>query len=47
MDHFIDIVYLSFSGMESIYNFFIMVSENSLKDIHKTIMQENGTKRNP
>ena len=47
VDHFIDIFHLSFSGMESIYNFFIMVCKNSLKDIHKTIMQENGTKRTP
>ena len=45
MDHFIDIVYFSFPGMEGIYNFFIMVCKNSLKDIHKTIMHENSRNR--
>ena len=30
VDHLIDIFYLSFSGMESINNFFIMVCKNSL-----------------
>ena len=30
VDHLIDIFYLSFSGMESIYNFFIMVCKDSL-----------------
>ena len=30
VDHFIDIIHLSFSGMESIYNFFIMVCKDSL-----------------
>ena len=30
VDHFIDIIYLSFSGMESIYNFFVMVCKDSL-----------------
>lgn len=47
VDHFIDIFHHSFSWVESIYNFFIMVCKNSLKDIHKTIMKENSTKRNP
>ena len=30
VDHLIDIFHLSFSGMESIYNFFIMVCKDSL-----------------
>lgn len=30
VDHFIDIFYLSFSGVESIYNFFIMVCKDFL-----------------
>ena len=47
VDHLIDIFHFGIPGVESIYNFFIMVSKNFLKDIHKTIMQENGTKRNP
>lgn len=47
VDHFIDIFHHSFSWVESIYNFFIMVCKNSLKDIHKTIMKENSSKRNP
>ena len=47
VNHLIDIFHFCIPGVESIYNFFIMVCKNSLKDIHKTIMQENGTKRNP
>ena len=43
VNHLIDIFHLSFSGMESIYNFFIMVCKDFLQDIHKTIMQENVT----
>ena len=30
VDHLIDIIHFSFSGMESIYNFFIMVCKDSL-----------------
>ena len=30
MNHLIDIFYLSFSGMKSIFNFFIIVSKNLL-----------------
>lgn len=30
MDHFINIFHLSFSGMKSIFNFFIMVCKDSL-----------------
>ena len=47
VDHLIDIFHLSFSGMKSIYNFFIVVRKDILQDIHKTIMHEKGNKRNP
>ena len=47
VNHLIDIFHLSFSGMKSIYNFFIVVSKDILQDIHKTIMHEKGNKRNP
>ena len=47
VNHLIDIFHLSFSGVKSIFNFFIIVCKNFLKDIHKTIMHEKGTKRNP
>ena len=30
MDHFINIFHLRFSGMKSIFNFFIIIGENSL-----------------
>ena len=39
VNHLINIFYLSLSGMKSIFNFFIMVCKDSLKNIHKTIMQ--------
>ena len=47
VNHLIDIFHFRIPGVEGIYNFFVMVSKNLLKDIHKTIMQENDTKRNP
>ena len=47
VNHLIDIFHLSFSGMKSIYNFFIVVRKDILQDIHKTIMHEKGNKRNP
>ena len=47
VNHLIDIFHFRIPGVESIYNFFIMVSKNLMKDIHKTIMQENDTKTPP
>ena len=47
VNHLIDILHFRIPGVESIYNFFIMVSKNLMKDIHKTIMQENDTKTPP
>ena len=47
VDHFIDVFHLRISGMKGIFNFFIIVGKNFLQDIHKTIMKENGAKRNP
>ena len=45
--HLIDIFHLRISGMEGIFDFLIIVSKDSLQDIHKSIMQEKGRKRNP
>ena len=47
VNHLIDIFHFRIPGADGIYNFFVMVSKNLLKDIHKTIMQEKVTKRNP
>lgn len=47
VDHFINVFHFRFSGMEGIFNFFIIVGKNLLKYIHKTIMKENGRKRKP
>lgn len=45
--HTIDIFHHRRSGMKSIFDFFIIVSKNFLKDIHKIIMREKVAKRNP
>ena len=47
VDHFFDIFHLRISGMEGIFDFLIIVSKDSLQDIHKSIMQEKRRKRNP
>ena len=38
IQHFIDIFHLRRSGMEGIFDFLIIVSKDSLQDIHKSIM---------
>ena len=45
IQHFIDIFHLRISGMEGIFDFLIIVSKDSLQDIHKSIMQEKRRKR--
>ena len=47
VDHLIDIFHLSISGMESIFNFFIIVRKDFLQYIHLTIMKQKGEKENP
>lgn len=47
IDHLFDVFQLGWSWMESIFNFFVIVTENFLEYIHKIIMNENETKRNP
>lgn len=47
MDHFFNILNNGLAWMKKIDHFFVMVSKNVLKYIHKIIMRENGTKRNP
>ncbi len=40
VDHLIDVFYLRRTGMESIYNFFVMITKNFLEDVHTIIMKE-------
>ena len=47
VDHLIDIFHLRISGMESIFDFFIIVRKDFLQYIHTTIMKQKGTKENP
>ena len=47
MNHSVDVFDNRTAGMGSIFNFFIMVNNDVLQYIHKTIMRENDTKRNP
>lgn len=47
MNHPVYVIHNRGTGMGSIFNFFIMVTDDFLQYIHKTIMRENGTKRNP
>ena len=47
IDHFFDVFHLYGTGMESIFNFLIMITEDLLKYIHKNIMREDETKRKP
>lgn len=47
VDHFFNIFDNGLSWMKEIDHFFVMVSKNVLKYVHKTIMKENGTKGNP
>lgn len=47
VNHFFNILDNGLSWMKKINHFFIMVSKNVLQYVHKTIMRENGIKRNP
>ena len=47
MDHFINVFHFRFSGMEGIFNFFIIVGKNFLKYIHESIMTDREGKRKP
>ena len=47
VDHLVDVFHFGITRMESVFNFFIIVSKNLLQDIHKIIMQENEGKENP
>lgn len=46
VDHFFDIFHLRVPGMKSVFDFFVIVSENFLQSVHETIMQEKEAKRN-
>lgn len=46
MNHPIYVIYNRWTGMGSIFDFLIMINDNLLQYIHKTIMREDGTKRN-
>lgn len=47
MNHPVNVIHNRWTGMGSIFNFFIMVNDDFLQYIHKTIMKENGQKKNP
>ena len=47
MNHFIHVFNYGIPWMQCINHFFIIISKNLLQNIHKTIMKENETKRNP
>ena len=47
VDHFIYIDQLCGTGMERVFDFFIMVNKNFLNDIHMIIMEEYYKKSNP
>ena len=40
VDHLIDVFYLRRTGMESIYNFFVVITKNFLENVHTIIMKE-------
>ena len=45
--HLLDVFHNNRPRMESVLNFFVIISKNVLEYIHKTIMKEKGRKRNP
>ena len=45
VDHFIYIDQLCGTGMERVFDFFIMITKKFLKDIHRIIMEEYYRKR--
>lgn len=47
VDHFIYIDQLCGTGMERVFDFFIMITKNFLKDIHMIIMNEYYRKSKP
>ena len=47
VDHLLDVFNDSVAGMKSINHFFVMISKDFLKDIHKISMKEMKEKENP
>ena len=47
VDHLINVFDLRGTGMKSIHDFFVVIAEDFLEDVHKTIMKKSGTKENP
>ena len=47
MNHLLDVLDNSVTRMKGIYHFFIMISKDSLKDIHEISMKEMMGKENP
>ena len=47
VDHFINVFHFRFSGMEGIFNFFIIVGKNFLKYIHESSRTDREGKRKP
>ena len=46
-DHFVNIFNDRLAWMKDVKHFFVVVSKNILKYVHKIIMQEKGKKENP
>ncbi len=47
VDHLINVFNLRRTGMKSIKDFFVMIAEDFLENVHKIIMKKKGTKENP
>ncbi len=47
VDHFLNIFHNNGTGMEDIFNFFVVLFKNLLKDVHKSIMREFRAESNP
>ena len=47
IDHLFDVFDDSGARMKRIIHFFIIIAENFLQDVHKTIMEHFGSKENP
>ena len=47
VDHLRDVFHFDIPWMKRIFNDFIVVFKNVLKNVHETIMKRNGEKRKP
>ena len=47
VDHLLNVFHDNGTGMKDIFDFFVMLFKNLLKDVHKSIMQEMRAESNP